>query len=80
MIVMSYLHLMTANHTDVRSAPKAASYSQLSTLAECAKRYELSYIARVPRRPGVWFPAGTAVHATIQRYLIEVAVPREQAA
>ena len=79
MIVMSYRRTVPSNHTDVRSAPRAASYSQLSTLADCAKRYELTYVARVSRRPGVWFPAGTAVHATIQRYLEQVAVPREQA-
>lgn len=77
MIVTSYRWIMPPNHTDVRSAPQRASYSQLSTMADCAKRYELSYVARVPRRPGVWFPAGSAVHASIQRYLTEVALPRE---
>lgn len=47
------------------------SYSQLSTLAECGRRYELERVARVPRRPGFWFPGGTAVHATIEAYLRE---------
>jgi hypothetical protein len=23
----------------------------------------------LPRRPGAWFPGGTAVHAAIERYL-----------
>lgn len=47
------------------------SYSQLSTYGECSRRYELEKIARVPRRPGFWFPGGTAVHATIEAYLRE---------
>ena len=49
---------------------RPASYSQLSTYADCGKRYELAYVRRVKRRPGVWFPAGTAVHRTIERYLL----------
>lgn len=72
---------MPPNHTDVRSTgpdkPRPRSYSQLSTFADCAKRYELTYPRRVPRRPGVWFPAGTALHEAIERYLREVALPKE---
>lgn len=71
---------MTGNHNDVRSTsgkPRARSYSQLSAYTDCAKRFELSYERRVPRRPGVYFPAGTAFHKTIERYLLEVAVPKE---
>jgi hypothetical protein len=58
---------MPPNHTDVI---KSASHSQLSTYGDCGKRYELTYIRRVKRRPGVWFPAGTAFHATVQQYLL----------
>lgn len=68
---------MPSNHNDVRSGPRARSYSQLSTYTDCPKRYELAYERRVQRRPGVWFPAGTAVHRCIERYLREVALPRE---
>jgi hypothetical protein len=68
---------MPSNHNDVRSAPRARSYTQLSTYADCGKRFELAYERRVPRRPGVWFPAGTALHKSIERYLREVAVPKE---
>ena len=57
------------NHNSAeRERPK--SYSQLSTYAECGKRYQLSYPQRAPRRPGVWFPAGTAVHESVRRYLL----------
>jgi hypothetical protein len=65
MMVMCYRRSMPENHTSV-----IRSYSQLSTYGECAKRYELSYVRRIKRRPGVWFPAGTAFHATVQRYLL----------
>lgn len=58
---------------------RARSYSQLSRYTDCPKSFELSYERRVKRRPGVWFPAGTAFHKTIERYLLEVAVPKEQA-
>jgi len=57
------------NSAEERRYPR--SYSQLNTFAECAKRYQLSYMQRVPRRPGVWFPAGTAVHESVRRYLLE---------
>lgn len=60
---------MPPNHTDV-TQDRPSSYSQLSTFTECGKRFELAYERRVPRRPGVWFPAGTAVHKTIELYLL----------
>lgn len=60
---------MPENHTAVVQ-PRSASYSQLSTFAQCGKSYELAYVLRVPRRPGVYFPAGTAVHKAIERYLL----------
>jgi hypothetical protein len=50
-------------------APASRSFSQLSTYTECPHRYELAYERRLPRRPGVWFPAGTALHKTIEIYL-----------
>jgi putative RecB family exonuclease len=55
------------------------SHSQLSTFSECGRRYELERVSRVPRRPGYWFPGGTAIHATIEAYLRE-AVKCESAA
>jgi putative RecB family exonuclease len=50
---------------------RTRSYSQLSQYNQCPRQFELSRIARVPRKPGWWFPGGTAVHATIERYLRE---------
>lgn len=62
-----------ANDTDVVRSPDqpVRSYSQLNQYGECPKQYELQRVHRVPRRPGVWFPAGTACHAAIERYLRE---------
>jgi hypothetical protein len=45
------------------------SYSQLNQYGECPKQYELQRVYRVPRRPGVWFPAGSAVHRAIELWL-----------
>lgn len=50
-------------------SPPARSHSQLKSYLECGKRFELEKIRRVPRRPGVYLPAGTAVHGAIERYL-----------
>lgn len=47
------------------------SHSQLSQYTECPRSYQLSRVVRLKRRPGAWFPAGTAVHRTIERYLRE---------
>jgi hypothetical protein len=60
---------MDGNHTDV--VPQARSHSQLSSYLDCPRSYELGRVRRLGRRPGPWFPAGTAVHATIERYLRE---------
>jgi hypothetical protein len=61
---------MQASIIDVVSE-RYRSYSQLSTYAECPRRFQLEKVARVPRRPGFWFPGGTAVHATVEAYLRE---------
>ena len=45
------------------------SYSQLSQWLDCPRQYQLARVVKVPRLPGWWFPGGTAVHATIERYL-----------
>lgn len=45
------------------------SYSQLSQWTECPRQYQLCRLAKVPRRPGWWFPGGTAVHKVIELYL-----------
>ena len=58
---------MPENHTDV--IPKFTSYSALDTWLSCGRSFELSRVRRVKRRPGPWFPRGTAIHATIERYL-----------
>lgn len=53
---------------------RTRSYSQWSQWSQCPRQFELARIVRVPRKPGWWFPGGTAVHATIESYL------RQQAA
>jgi hypothetical protein len=45
------------------------SYSQLHSWLECGMAYRLERIDKVPCRPGVWLPAGTAVHRCIEEYL-----------
>lgn len=52
-------------------SPVTRSWSQFSSWRSCGKAYELARIRRVPRRPAVWLPAGTAVHAVIEQYLRE---------
>jgi hypothetical protein len=47
----------------------ARSHSQLSSWLECGKRFELEKVLKVPRLPGIWFPAGTACHATVEWWL-----------
>jgi PD-(D/E)XK nuclease superfamily len=47
----------------------ARSYSQLNQWTDCPKQYELQRIHRVPRRPMVNSPAGTAVHKVIELWL-----------
>jgi len=51
------------------AGPPVRSHSQLSAYLDCPRRYDLEKVRRLPRRPGPWFPGGTAVHATIEAYL-----------
>lgn len=57
---------MTASQ---QAGARIRSHSQLNQYTECPRSFELSRVERIKRRPGPWFPAGTAVHATIERYL-----------
>jgi hypothetical protein len=52
---------------------RTRSYSQLSQWGDCPRQFQLSRIARVPRKPAWYFPGGTAVHSTVERYLREKA-------
>jgi hypothetical protein len=45
------------------------SWSQYVAYGRCAKAWQLSKLRRVPRRPGVWLAAGTAVHTCIEAHL-----------
>ena len=45
------------------------SHSQLSTYLQCPREYQLGRVLRLKRRPGAWFPGGTAVHKVIELYL-----------
>lgn len=56
---------------DVTTEREPRSHSQLNQYTECPRSYELSRVRRIKRRPGPWFPAGSAVHSTIERYLRE---------
>jgi hypothetical protein len=47
------------------------SHSQLSQMTQCGKRYQLERRVGVPSLPGWWNAGGTAVHATIERWLRE---------
>jgi hypothetical protein len=62
------MNYMTATQQDERVI---RSHSQLNQYTECPRSYELARVERIKRRPGPWFPAGSAVHATIERYLRE---------
>src|SRR6266702_3360320 len=42
------------------------SWSQLSTLADCGVKYELTYVQNVPRAPQGPLIAGRAIHAAIE--------------
>jgi hypothetical protein len=56
--------------TESREEPPATrSHSQLSKYTDCARAYQLEKVRRLRRRPGAWFPGGTAVHSCIERYL-----------
>jgi hypothetical protein len=69
---------MAENDRDVITPPESRSHSQLSTYLQCPREYQLGRVLRLGRRPGSWFPGGTAVHAAIERYLREqVAQERE---
>lgn len=45
------------------------SYSQLSSMTQCGKRYQLERRVGFPSVPGWWNAGGTAVHATIETWL-----------
>lgn len=55
-----------------------SSHSRLNQYTDCPRSFELSRVRRIKRRPGPWFPAGTAVHATIERYLREQVAQEEK--
>jgi putative RecB family exonuclease len=42
------------------------SYSQKSEFLDCGWKYKLHRIDQVPELPAVWFPGGSAVHATLE--------------
>lgn len=46
--------------------PGYLSWSQLDSFAGCGRKYELSYLEKVPKGPRGYFIGGHAVHETIQ--------------
>ena len=69
---MNYMTASQEAGTPVRS------HSQLNQYNECPRSFELSRVRRIKRRPGPWFPAGSAVHATIERYLLAQVAEEEK--
>jgi hypothetical protein len=55
--------------TNMEESTEARSHSQLHSWLQCGKAYELERIRRVPRKPGLWLPAGTACHLSIEWWL-----------
>jgi hypothetical protein len=53
------------------------SWSQYEAYRRCAKAWQLAKLRRVPRRPGVWLAAGTAVHVCIEGFLRTQPLRRE---
>jgi hypothetical protein len=47
--------------TEQRDSAPARSWSQYNSFRNCPRSWWLAKVRRVKRRPGVWFPAGTAV-------------------
>jgi hypothetical protein len=68
-----------ANGSDTAPATRLEymSYSSLGAYLDCPRSLELNRIRGIKRRPGAWFPGGTAVHATIERYLREATKDEE---
>lgn len=56
------------------------SHSQLNQYTDCPRSYELARVVRIKRRPGPWFPAGSAVHSCIERYLRQQLTEADNAA
>lgn len=50
------------------------SWSQMSGYEQCPEAYRLERVEKVPSKPAVWFPAGTAYHSATEqfdRYAVE---------
>jgi hypothetical protein len=61
--------MVSVNDTRETTSREPRSHSQLSDYNQCPRMFQLSRVEKIKRRPGAWFPAGTAVHKTIERYL-----------
>lgn len=72
---MSSLRIDTGRSDSELVQAERLSYSQLASYAKCSKAWELARYRKVPRRPGVWLAAGTAVHRVIEKYLRTTVVP-----
>lgn len=47
---------------------KRVSYSQINTYEDCPKKYEYSYVYRVPSRPSSALSFGTSIHNTLKDF------------
>ena len=52
------------------------SYSQKSEYLDCSWKYKLHRIDQSPELPAVWFPGGSAVHATLEQ--LERGMPHDE--
>lgn len=51
---------------DTSNEARRRSYSQLSGFSECSYRFYLQRVLKVPAVQAVWFPGGTAFHASTE--------------
>ncbi|MDQ3224324.1 MAG: PD-(D/E)XK nuclease family protein, partial [Gemmatimonadota bacterium] len=53
---------------DVRIGVRPRSYSQLTLYNLCGEQYRLSRVVRIPERPSVWLPGGSAFHSFAEEW------------
>lgn len=53
---------------DVRIGTRPRSYSQLTQFNLCGEQYRLNRVVRIPERPSVWLPGGSAFHGFAEEW------------
>ena len=62
------VEIVPEDQPDAPPLVPTVSYSALSNWLSCGYSFYLARVKKVPRRPGWWFPGGTAVHAATECY------------